>query len=292
MIDLHCHTINSDGTWSTEELLKKAEEQKLEILSITDHDTAKSYIEMEQNKRLRNIFSGSIINGAELNCTFDGFKIEILVYNFDLHPVENWLENYYTPEKNRNRLINEFKDLIDICNKKNIKIENNLQYNPDIEYPVDAIYKSIIKYDENKRYFTEEEWKDKGVFYRTCTINKKFPLYRDYSVQMPSLEFYNNFIHKNNGKIFLAHLFKYKFGNYIEYLNKIVSKKLIDGVEVYHSSFSDEQMKLLEQYCKDNSLLMSGGSDCHGERKKDRKLGIGYGNLFIEKKIIDNWGII
>ena len=44
MIDLHCHTINSDGTWSTEELLKKAEEQKLEILSITDHDTAKSYI--------------------------------------------------------------------------------------------------------------------------------------------------------------------------------------------------------------------------------------------------------
>ena len=38
-------------------------------------------------------------------------------------------------------------------------------------------------------------------------------------------------------------------------------------------------------------LLMSGGSDCHGEKKKDRKLGMGYGNLNINKEIIQNWGI-
>ena len=36
---------------------------------------------------------------------------------------------------------------------------------------------------------------------------------------------------------------------------------------------------------------MSGGSDCHGEKKKDRKLGMGYGNLNINKEIIQNWGI-
>ena len=28
MIDLHSHTTNSDGTWTTKELLTKAEEQK------------------------------------------------------------------------------------------------------------------------------------------------------------------------------------------------------------------------------------------------------------------------
>ena len=39
MVDLHSHTTNSDGTWTTKELLTKAEEIGLEVLSITDHDT-------------------------------------------------------------------------------------------------------------------------------------------------------------------------------------------------------------------------------------------------------------
>ena len=56
MIDLHSHTTNSDGTWTTKELLMKAEKLKLEALSITDHDTAKSYIEIEKNESLQNIF--------------------------------------------------------------------------------------------------------------------------------------------------------------------------------------------------------------------------------------------
>ncbi len=291
MIDLHSHTTNSDGTWSTKELLMKAEELKLEVLSITDHDTAKSYIEIEKNESLQNIFKGKLIRGAELNCTFDGIKIEILAYNFDLHPIQEWLEDYYTPEKNRERLIEEFHDLVSICNEKGIKIENNLLYNPDIEYPVDVIYNSIIQFQQNRKLFTEEQWKNRDLFFRTCTVDKKFPLYRDFSKQMPTLEFFNQLIHKHNGKIFLAHLYKYQLNNHIEYLNKMVDKNLLDGVEVYHSSYTDEQIKTLEKYCIKKGMLMSGGSDCHGEKKKDRKLGIGYGNLNINKKIINNWNI-
>lgn len=291
MIDLHCHTINSDGTWTTKELLSKAEEIKLEILSITDHDTAKAYIEIEQNKKLQDIYKGKIIRGVELNCTFDGVKIEILAYNFDLQPVQKWLENYYTPEKNRKRLIEEFNELVNICHTKGIKIESNLSYNPDIEYPVDVIYNNIIQFQENRKFFTEEQWKNKGLFFRTCTVDKNFILYRDFSKQMPTLEFLNKFIHKHNGKIFLAHLYKYKLDDYISYLSKIVNQNLIDGIEVYHSSFSNEQIENLKKYCINKNLLMSGGSDCHGEKKKERKLGVGYGNLNINKEIVQNWNI-
>ena len=291
MIDLHSHTTNSDGTWTTKELLMKAEKLKLEALSITDHDTAKSYIEIEENESLQNMFKGKLIRGAELNCTFDGVKIEILAYNFDLHPIQEWLEDYYTPEKNRKRLIEEFYDLVSICNEKGIKIENDLSYNPNIEYPVDVIYNSIIQFQENRKVFTEEQWKNKALFFRTCTVDKKFPLYRDFSKQMPTLEFFNQLIHEHNGKIFLAHLYEYQLDNHIEYLNKIVDKNLLDGVEVYHSSYTDEQIKILEKYCIEKEILMSGGSDCHGEKKKDRKLGIGYGNLNINKMIMDNWNI-
>ena len=291
MIDLHCHTTNSDGTWTVEELLKKAQEINLEVLSITDHDSVKSYFEIQKNRELQNVFKGKIINGVELNCVFDGIKIEALAYDFDLDKVNNWLEEYYTPEKNRNGLIEEFNDLIDICKKQGIKIEKDLKYNPDTEYPVDVIYYSIIKFEENKKFFTEEQWTSKSIFFRTCTVDKSFPLYRDFSKQMPTLEFLSEFIHKCGGKLFLAHLYKYELNNHIEYLDNIIEKKLIDGIEVYHSSFTKEQIQTLEQYCKNNKLLMSGGSDCHGERKKERKLGIGYGNLNINKKILANWHI-
>lgn len=291
MIDLHSHTKNSDGTWSTKELLTRAEELKLEVLSITDHDTAKAYLEIENNQELKKIYTGKLIRGAELNCTFDGVKIEILAYGFDLYPVQEWLESYYTAEKNRNRLMKEFNDLIDICNQKNIRIEPDLKYHPHTEYPVDVVYNSIIKFDENKKFFTKEQWKDKGLFFRTCTVDKSFPLYRDFSKQMPTLEFFNNFIHQHHGKIFLAHLYLYQLNDHIAYLNKIVKNYLLDGVEVYHSSFTEEQNKTLEEYCRDRNLLMSGGSDCHGEKKPDRQLGVGYGNLNINKKIIENWNI-
>ena len=190
MIDLHSHTTNSDGTWTTKELLTKAEEIGLEVL----------------------------------NCTFDGIKIEVLAYNFDLHPIQEWLENYYTPEKNRNRLIEEFNDLVGICNAKRIKIENNLKYNPDTEYPVDVIYYSIVKFEENKKFFTKEQWENRGLFFRTCTVDKNFPLYRDFSKQMPTLEFLNNLIHEYNGKIFLAHLYLYQLEDHIAYLDKIIDK--------------------------------------------------------------------
>ena len=291
MVDLHSHTTNSDGTWNTKELLTKAQDLGLEVFSITDHDTAKSYIEIENNKELQKIYKGKLINGVELNCTYDGIKIEVLAYNFGLHPVQEWLENYYTPEKERNRLIEEFDDLLNICKDKGIRVEKNLRYNPDTEYPVDVIYYSIVKFEENKKFFTEEQWNDRALFFRTCTVDKNFPLYRDFSKQMPTLEFVNEFIHKHNGKTFLAHLYKYQLDDHIAYLDKIIDKNLLDGVEVYHSSFTEKQIETLKKYCIDKKLLMSGGSDCHGDKKKDRKLGIGYGNLNIDKKIIENWNI-
>lgn len=291
MIDLHTHTINSDGTWSTKEILEKAEKLKLEAFSITDHDTVKAYLEIEENNKLKEIYTGKLIIGAELNCIFDGIKIEVLAYDFDLYPIHEWLENYYSEEKNKTRLIEEFEDLVEICNQKNIEIDRNLKYNPDTEYPVDVIYDSIISFPQNKKYFTEKQWNDSSVFFRTCTVDKNFPLYRDFSKQMPTLEFIKNIIHKFNGKIFLAHLYKYNFNNHIDFLDRIVNEKLIDGIEVYHSSFSREQIDTLYNYCKHKNLLMSGGSDCHGDRKKDRKLGTGYDNLNIDKEVIKDWNM-
>ena len=56
MIDLHIHTRHSDGTNSIKEILKKAEENNLELISLTDHNTVKGYFELE-NFNIKNYFS-------------------------------------------------------------------------------------------------------------------------------------------------------------------------------------------------------------------------------------------
>ena len=43
MIDLHMHSIYSDGTDSVIELLEKAQSKKLTYISITDHNTCGAY---------------------------------------------------------------------------------------------------------------------------------------------------------------------------------------------------------------------------------------------------------
>ena len=43
MVDMHIHTVYSDGDKTINEVLKKCEEKKLEYISITDHNICKSY---------------------------------------------------------------------------------------------------------------------------------------------------------------------------------------------------------------------------------------------------------
>ena len=58
MIDIHMHTIYSDGDKTVEEILKMCEEKDLEYASITDHNTCKQY---EDEALKKNIFTGKKI---------------------------------------------------------------------------------------------------------------------------------------------------------------------------------------------------------------------------------------
>ena len=66
MIDLHMHTTYSDGTESCSTVLKKCQEKNLNFISITDHNTALVYEELE-DQSISSLFNGHIISGIELN---------------------------------------------------------------------------------------------------------------------------------------------------------------------------------------------------------------------------------
>ena len=255
MIDLHTHTTYSDGTWDVKTLLKKAKENGVELLAITDHDTVKAHLELKEND-YSSYFNGKIISGAEFNCVFNNAKIELLGYNFDIEKMNGWIEKVYNVEKKAPNLMEEFHLLMSACHKNKIKVDD-INYKEDMGWPIDFIYESIKKYPENKKYFSDKEWTDIDHFFRCCTCNIDFPLYIDFSYQTPNAKLVSEEIRKLGGKVFLAHLFTYPLRDYEKYLDSLVENNIIDGVETYYSKFSDEEIKFVEKYCEKNNLYMS-----------------------------------
>ncbi len=117
MVDLHLHTNHSDGTDTVIELLEKAEQQKLEIISITDHDTVSAYKELEDSK-IRNKFKGEIVVGAELKAIYNNHNIEILAYGIDSKKMK-----IYKCDNLQEKILEHFKKVAD---KYQIKYKTTL----------------------------------------------------------------------------------------------------------------------------------------------------------------------
>lgn len=110
MVDMHMHTLYSDGDKTVEEVLKICEEKRLEYISITDHNTTKQY----QDEALqKNIFTGKIIKGAEMNATFNNKKIEFLAYNIkNLELINKWSNKFFSYEILKEKFESAKNDMI------------------------------------------------------------------------------------------------------------------------------------------------------------------------------------
>jgi len=174
MIDLHTHTnYSTDGTWTVEKLLTEAEKSGVTLLSITDHDCIDAHLELK-NKDISGIFSGRVIVGGEFNAMFSNAKIELLGYNFDVDKINDWIKKTYVNNKHKPDLDEEFNMLIESCKKNNVKIEEGLKFTKEAEWPIDVVFESLKKFDENKKLFTDKEWNDIDHFFRCCTCNVDF----------------------------------------------------------------------------------------------------------------------
>lgn len=79
MIDLHIHTIYSDGTDTPEQLYKKLVEKGIKVFSVTDHDTVDFY----DNTDYGSLDGLRLITGVEFSCRTEVRKCHILGYGFD-----------------------------------------------------------------------------------------------------------------------------------------------------------------------------------------------------------------
>lgn len=287
MIDIHSHTIYSDGSSSVEELLNEAEKLNLSLLSITDHNTIQAHFEL-QNSNIRDKFKGKIISGIEITTTYKGETIEVLGYGFNLEMMQQFLnDNVLTFEEKQLKeyelIKNRYKDIGVIFD------ENNIKFNPKIESCRPAFAIEIKKYPENYKFFlNQESINTASGFTRNEVYNPKSPLYVDESSLFPSLDLAIEMIHNSGGLAFLAHTFAYSPNIANELLN-IINDYELDGLECFYTTFTREQSDYLVDVCKNRGMYMSGGSDFHGTRKINHNLGTGHGNLHIDESIVDNW---
>lgn len=291
MIDLHMHTTYSDGTNSLIDLLKLAEKKNLDCISITDHNTVKSYFELE-TLDTKKYFTGNILTGVELNTRVLNIPIEILVYDIDIVKMNELTNENFLSTSNRN--FHELHVLYKACLDNNVVLPADFIEKYDI-----SMYASV--------YFLERllETQDLDTILN-LGVEKEcledFKLFYRYHISNPSSAFYINpqdsvldikdlisIIRKIGGKVFLAHVYEYK-SNADKILDYVVKNCDIDGIECYYSTFTKEQKKYLVNLCKKNNLLISGGSDYHGTLKPNIDLGTGNSNtLIVPNSILDDW---
>ena len=292
MVDMHIHTIYSDGDKTLEEILKKCEEKKLDYISISDHNTCKQYEDKALKKK---IFSGKIIKGVEMNATLDnGKKIEFLAYNIKNSKIINeWSNKYYSKEILKEKFELSKQASLEMCKRAGLKynLDNIKKDIPITDFFVVYLFYEIIKYPENKKKLGNlansfNDFRRDGldnpnsIYY--VKIKKEFP--------NPGFRDVADIIHKSGGLVFLAHPFEYKFEDTISFINELKEEIKLDGIECYHpSAEKDNRINILLDYAKNNNLLISGGSDYHGDKKPNIDIGIGSGSLKIPKEYIEKW---
>ena len=276
LIDMHTHTNYSDGDLSPQELIKLAIDKGIGTLAITDHNTIEGIKKVNKNNDTIVASGIKIINGIELSAKTDIGRMHILGYGIDLN---NEALNKKLLEIKDNS-INSFLSIME-----QIKRDYGIRFSyEDIKTLVNAnhnlgrpdLAKLCIKYGYAS---TVQEAFDKYLIEahnKTRQTSKKLP-YQE------CLEL----ITKSGGIPILAHpkTLELSEKELLILLKEMISYGL-KGIEVYHSSHSQEEMSYYLEIANKYDLLISGGSDLHGKTvKPDIELGTGKNNNIRIKKL-------
>ena len=74
MVDLHIHSLYSDGTEDVETIINKVASSGIKFFSITDHDLADSAREIFASEKLKSLIHSNgltFVPGIEFTCKFN-----------------------------------------------------------------------------------------------------------------------------------------------------------------------------------------------------------------------------
>ncbi len=250
--DLHLHTTFSDGFSSPAEVLKSASRHHLKTISITDHDTTQGIaISIAESEK----YGIEVIPGIELSASTEDGEIHLLGYFIDYQ------------DTTLLKILNEVKE-------KRIerlkRMVNNLAA-LNIHINIDDLLKFAGPGTVGRLHLAHFLRNNKIVSHIYEAFDKYIgngkPAYEKVNAFTPQEAI--KLICNAGGIPVLAHPPMEKFD---ELMGSLIPMGL-QGLEVYHPSFGNKDSYIFLTMAKKYNLLITGGSDCHGEGKLTPSMG-------------------
>jgi len=252
MIDLHTHSLASDGTDTPGELINKAHARGISVLGLMDHDTVAGWDDATSNLRP----GMSLVLGSEISCqTLDGTSVHMLGMLFDRENTA-LAEVLSTTRDNRltrmNRIIGRLNEA-----GFEITIEDVLvQLAPGATLGRPHLADALIA---KKIVASRDE-----AFTELLHNNSKYYI----SHYSPTPEDAIKLIKQAGGVAVIAHPLASLRGRTVSIDSfKSMVEAGLDGIEISHRDQSEDERQLLREVVEQYGIIATGSSDYHGNGK-------------------------
>jgi len=284
VIDLHTHTTVSDGGDSPTELVIKAADAGITALAVTDHDNDLGLDEAQSAGHEHGV---EVVRGVEISCDVE--DLESLGYNPVGRPTMHLL-GYFIPEED-NPLTNELAELRHHRANRNVLIVERLN-----ELGIDITFEEVeneaggpgsqigrphfagvmVRHGAVPDYQTAfDEYLAKGA---KAYISRKL---------LKPAEAVELMVRARTVPV-LAHPFTMNLG--IQELERFVDELVaagLKGIEGYHGDKPEEQQEPYRVLGRAKGLIVSGGSDYHGDMRPDRGMPGGKHGVAVPEEVLE-----
>lgn len=256
-VDLHLHSTASDGTLSPGALVRRAAEEGFTTLALTDHDTVAGIAEAQAAAREAGI---RLIPGVELSC---GAQKEIHILGYGIDPQDEPLLAFSRHRREEREA------------RAQKMVERLAQAGMPIPLSrVHELARGVVARPHVARALVEAGYASSvsDAFDRFLVPGKCGYVPRE-DVRVAQAV---ALIHGAGGIAVLAHPMQLKLGDMaIDALVREWKGQGLDGLEVYHPSAQNNHAAMLLHLARREGLLVTGGSDFHGEAVRESRIGEG-----------------
>ena len=257
--DLQSHSVHSDGSLAPRQVVSAAADAGVELLALSDHDTAAGVPEAAEAASEAGI---GLVTATEITSIFGGQQ-DVHVLGYLIDPLEPGLVQ--TLEHARTSRERRAEAMADALRELGFELDEDAlaeraAQGKSIGRP--HLAQAVVGVAANRPRLEEERLLDPTAFLVAYLIEGK-PAFRDR--EAPTVEESIKLIHGAGGLAVWAHPF-WDVKDPAEVLAAIDRFRAagLDGVESFYVTHTREQTQLLVERCAELGILSTGSSDFHG----------------------------
>ncbi|HYH27468.1 MAG TPA: PHP domain-containing protein [Actinomycetota bacterium] len=257
-IDLHTHSTCSDGTFTPEEVVRRALELDLDAIALTDHDSTEGVYEALETARGTRL---EVVPGVEFSTLYEGGGVHMLAYWPELGESEFQAELRRLREDRftrGERMVRKLQDLgypILFERVREIASGGNIGRPHVAEALVEA---GVVR--ELKEAFSDELIGSGGRAYV-----EKHALHPIEAVGL---------MKRAGALAVVAHPVHWRDGLAVpDALIEELARAGLDGIECAHPDQDGEAETRYRELARGLGLVATGASDCHGDRYDPIRMG-------------------